>query len=57
MINDNIFYKMIFFFFESGGFINFWNIIMVLIVFESYFYVVVYIFNGGFVYMDDNLFI
>lgn len=57
MINDNIFYKMIFFFFESWGFINFWNIIMVLIVFESYFYVVVYIFNGGFVYMDDNLFI
>lgn len=57
MINDNIFYKMIFFFLESWGFINFWNIIMVLIVFESYFYVVVYIFNGGFVYMDDNLFI
>lgn len=52
-----MFYKMIFFFFESGGFINFWNIIMVLIVFESYFYFVVYIFNGGFVYMDDNLFI
>lgn len=43
---------------ESGGFINLKNIIIVLfVVVWRNFYIVLDIFNGGYVYMDNNLII
>ena len=53
-INDTTFHKTTFLVSESGGPINLQNTTMVSSAAESYSYPVIYISNGGFVYMDDN---
>lgn len=55
-IKENMLYKkFIFLYFESGGLLKFINIFMILLVLEKNNFLVLVIFSGGYVYIDEKL--